>query len=67
MAKKISKNDNEARKANVKVKEIGGKAVQPALYNGTRIGHGKGIVAVYSDTGLPVYGKDGRPVPYSNI
>lgn len=62
-----TKNNPKNRVKAVEKKKYNGKEVEPVLYCGSNVGHGKYIAAKYSGTTQLVLGAENKPLQWSEI
>ena len=62
-----TKNNPKNRAKGVEKKKHGGKEVDPVLYHGIHVGHGKYITGKYSGSNQIIIDENGRPLPWDNI
>ena len=63
-----TKNNPKNRAKGTKKKQFDGKDVEPILYNGTHIGHGKYIAAKFSgSTQLVTASEEKKPISWDSI
>jgi len=63
----MSKNNPKNRGKTNDHKMVGGKEVEPALYYGIHMNHGKYMAAKYKKTNELVLSHNGKPTPWADI
>jgi hypothetical protein len=61
-----TKNNPKNRKT-VEKKKFNGKEIEPILYHGVNVGHGKYMSAKYSGTSQIISDNSGKPLPWDEV